>query len=610
MSDAYGRNTVFSYTNSLITSEDDPETPAETRIWYGATETGNGAYPRSLKSVTDRRGVVTSFKYDARGNLIEKSLGTATTPADLDGDGTASSGEKAVDSWTYTARDLPETATDPSGVMTKWFYEDTDYPYLATRIETQAQGQLVSQTTRTFYEVGTSAYGLLQSERVAAGSPDEALTEWQYDSSGFPIRRVSYTGTGDPSVAVDLKHNLRGELIEEKDALNRKWTYSYDAMGRRIAAERRDAGGALISWNYVYYNLNGEPEWTDGPRSNPEDFTWSTYDGHGRLTENLVWRVQSRADGQGLESPMGDGMVATTLNKYDLFNNLIETRTPRGHSITMGYDGVGRMTSRQFYEGIKGNGGALKASESFTYEPGGEVATHTGVLGGLTSSLYNARGQFAQTHQRRRFGREWRYYPDGRLFKEILRNGSAWETVYNDVSRTVTRTLKAGGLPIKTQVKVFDRRGNCISETSGGYTFARTYDALDRLKSVAGPAGTAISARQTATYSYPDAAGRQEVVTNGLNETTVTLRDAIGRVESVEVRDGSNSLVSVKTYAYSSDHNKVTETVAAAPAHWSRKPGAITRASPPCSARPTAPSSFTVTTMEGSFSSISTVQGD
>jgi RHS repeat-associated protein len=558
--DAYNRDTVFSYANSLVTSEDDPETPPEARAWYGATETGNGAYPRSLKSVTDRRGVVTFFKYDARGNLVEKSLGTDAAPADLDGDGTAASGEKAVSSWTYTALDLPATATEPSGILTKWFYEDAAYPYLATRIETHAQGQLVSQTTRAFYEVGTTAFGLLQSERLAAGSPDEALTEWQHDTRGFPSRRTSHTGTGDPIVVTDLKHNLRGELTEEKDALNRKWTYAHDAMGRRIAAERRDAGGTLLSWDYVYYNLNGEPEWTDGARYNPEDTTWSKYDGHGRLTEKLVWRSQSRSDGQGLQAPVGDALIATTLNKYDLFNNLIETRTPRGHSVAMGYDGIGRLTSRQFYEGIKDNGGVLKASEAFTYEPGGEVQTHTGVLGGITTTLYNARGQLRKRTHPDGSVEEWRYYPDGRLFKEILRNGSAWETTYNDPARTVTRTLKAGGSPIKTQVKVFDRRGNCISETADGHTFTKTYDGLNRLKTATGPGATATSAQQTASYAYPDAAGREERVTNGLNETTTTLRDALGRVESVEVRDAANTLVSVRTYAYSPDHAKVTET--------------------------------------------------
>lgn len=567
--DAYDRDTVFSYTSSLVTSEDDPETPPEARAWYAATETGNGAYPRSLKSVTDRRGVVTFFKYDARGNLVEKSLGTDAAPADLDGDGAASGGEKALTTWTYTALDLPQTAAEPSGIVTKWFYDDGDYPYLATRIETHSQGQLVTQTARAFYEKtggATTAFGLLQSERVAAGSPDEALTEWQHDDRGFATRRTSHTGNGDPNVVADLKHNLRGELIEETDALNRKWIYAYDAMGRRIAAERRDAGGALLSWDYVYYNLNGEPEWTDGARYNPEDYTWSKYDGHGRLTEKLAWRSQSRSDGQGLQAPVGDALIATTLHKYDLFNNLIETRTPRGHSVAMSYDGIGRMTSRQFFQGIKDNGGALMASEVFTYEPGGEVATHTGVLGGVTSNHYNARGQLRKRTNPDGSVEEWRYYPDGRLFKEILRNGSAWETIYDDVARTVTRQLKAGGSsPIKTQVKVHDRRGNCISESADGHTFTKTYDALNRLKSATGPGSTATSAQQTATYSYPDAAGREERVTNGLNETTTTLRDALGRVESVEVRDASNTLVSVRTYAYSPDHTKVTETAGSGP---------------------------------------------
>ena len=572
--DAYGRQTRFDYVSSLMTGEDDPETPAEVREWYLPGDNSVGAYPRSLKQITDRRGVVTFFKYDTRGNLVEKSVGTDLNPADLDGDGVASAGEKAVTSWTYSTAapwDRVTTQTEPSAVITKWFYEDGDYPYLPTRVEKHAGGQLVSKTVRTFYEkLGTpSAYGLLLNERVAADSTDEAKVDWEHSSKGFPTKRTSLTGTPtDPAVVVDLVHNLRGELIEEKDALNRQWKYNYDAMGRRIWAERRDAANNLLSWDYTYYNLNGEVEWADGPRYDPEDYTWARHDGHGRRTEEIRWRSKANNTGTGVEAGVGDQLTSTTFFRFDKFNNLEEVRTPRRHSVWMEYDQIGRMTGRRYFEGYAsgyGQGGS-KATERFTYEPGGEVWTHASVLGGTTTMLYNARGRVRNRMNADASVEDWRYFPDGRIYREYLRHpagtlGSYWETTYDDLNRIVTRRLKnSGGTTLKTQIKGYDRRGNCISETADGFTFAKTYDDLNRIKTITGPGATATSAQQVTTYNYPDGAGREEQVANALGEKTITLRDALGRLESMEVRAADNGLVRKTSYVYSADHSKVTTT--------------------------------------------------
>lgn len=579
--DADNRSTRFDFANSLVTSEDDPETPPEMREWYPANSVpgSNGAYPRSLKQITDRRGVVTFFKYDARGNLLEQWIGTTATqttpahPADLDGDGNPA--ETVATIWTYETIapfDRVKTETDPSGVITKWFYEDPLYPYLASRIEKWAPSsgggaaQFVAKTLRWYGNPldWSGVYGHLVFEQVAFGSADEFNVFWSYDTKGFPTNKyvAGTASTGYPPFrSVYFVHNFRGELIEEADTLGRKWIYGYDAMGRRISSERQNEWGALVSWDYTYFNLNGEPEWSDGPRYDPEDYAWRKYDGHGRQTEEIRWRAEAKGDGSGVFAPAGDTLTSTSFAKYDLYNNLIESRDPRHNSVTMSYDGIGRMIGKSFYDGYFGAGGTLKAGESFTYEPGGKVWTHTDVLGGTTTLLYNARGQMRKRTNTDGSVEEWRYYKDGRVFKEILRNGSYWETTYEDFNRVVTRRLKnSGGTVLKTQVKGYDRRGNCISETIDGATFTNTYDGLDRLKTSTGPTATGTTAQQMVTYSYPDGEGREVDAANGLGEKTITMRDALGRMESEEVRTAGDVVVRKTSYAYSADHSKVTVT--------------------------------------------------
>ncbi|MFD0892905.1 HNH endonuclease [Luteolibacter ambystomatis] len=566
--DAYGRSTVFTYVDGLITSEDDPETPAETREWYGANETGAGAYPRSLKKITDRRGVVKAFKYDSKGNVIEKSLGTDATPADIDGDGVASSGEKSVTTWTYNDRCLPVTQTDPSGMTTKWFYDDSLYPYLASRVEKWVGATLVSKVVRQFgARTGTSRYakGLVEWEKTAEGSADESRIDWDYDDRGFATVKTSRTGTDDPDVAVLLKHNLRGELIEEKqtgagDRPDQKWSYTYDAMGRRTIAQRQ--AGSLKSIVQTYYTLNGEVEWTDGMRTGVNDRVLNRYDKNGRLSERLQWLSAAKADGSGVETPQGDAAVATTFYSYDKFNNLIEVRTPRRNSIAAEYDGIGRATRVDYYSGYKGSGGVVKASRWLAYEPGGQVSQETSTLGGVTKCYYNARGQLRKRENSDGSIHEWRYYADGRPAKEILPNGSYKELVYDDANRTVTERLKSSaGTVLKTAVSVFDRRGNLTSETKGGFTTTTAYDGLSRPRTITGPPATSQAARRIDIFRYPDPLGRETRMTNALNEVTISLSDALGRVESVEIQDSAGHTVSKATTSYTPDFNGTTTTV-------------------------------------------------
>ena len=56
----------------------------------------------------------------------------------------------------------------------------------------------------------------------------------------------------------------------------------YDPMGRITARRVFDQNSNNLSTEYFYYNQNGELQWYDGPRSNPEDYVYHVYDAAGR----------------------------------------------------------------------------------------------------------------------------------------------------------------------------------------------------------------------------------------------------------------------------------------------------------------------------------------
>jgi RHS repeat-associated protein len=549
--DAYDRTTRYEYVNSQITLVRDPLNQDITQEWYQPGDASPGAYPRSLKKRIDKRGLVTEFKYDSVGNRFE----TKTT-GDLTGDGVS---DVATSTAAYNSLNLPTEVVEVNGNSQKFFYQSPLSPYLLTRVENRTPAGLVSQTVTEYENVGSAPFakGLVKRVYRAQGSPDEALVTFTHNANGFPTSEVRSTGTSDPAVALTYRYNLRGELVERIDAANRKTVFAYDGRGNKVWEEHRDENGALLAWNYDYFNANGEIEWSDGPRYYPEDYVLRRYDGFGRLKETLAWRSQAKSDGSWVEPAAGDNLVATTKHKYNLFGDLIEVMDPRGHLAKMDYDAIGQKLQARRYDAA--NPTVPLQTESFTYEPGGQVATYTNPLGGVTTTFYTASGQPRRVENPDGSILEWRYRTDGRVEKEILSNGSFYEITYDDFNRTVTRTLKdSAGAVLAVTSSVADRRGNVIQATDAeNYVCAKTYDDLDRLKTETGPPATAQSAQQSIALTY-DAAGIVLVSTNALGETVTTHRDALGRPVKIETRNSENKLQRVQSFAYSPDHHAVT----------------------------------------------------
>ena len=544
--------TTYTYANGLVTSITDPLNQQEIQEWYLPGDVSTGAYPRSIKKRIDKRGLITEFQYDSNGNVSQK-----TVTGNLSGD-PAATAEVNTTTYQYNSRNRVTEVLTTGNHKTVLKYEDTNFPDHVTTTEKWSGTTLVSTSSNSYYNVvsgGRASYGLLQQEKRATGTADESTVTYTHSPEGFHLTKTQTTGTTDPTVVTNYRYNFRGELVEEKDAIGRKWNYLYDDAGRRTGEERRDEAGNLVWWNYSYYNKNGELEWVDGPRSGPEDYVWKKYDGGGRPLEEIRWRSQAKLDGSGIEAPRGDTLHATSFFKHDYFNNLIETTDARRNATVMAYDAIGQLTEKKSYEG-SATTGTLLSTETFEHEPGGEVSLHVNPLGGETRTFFTSTGLLRKKENPDGSVLEWRYYLDGRLWKEILPNGHYWETVHDDATRTTTRTYrKADGSALGSEITLTDRRGNVVSNTDiEGNVFTTAFDHLDRVKSQTGPAATTSSAQRSQTVTY-DNCGKTLIVTDGANRPTTTTFDAIGRPLRVDI-NGER----VTTYVYSADHHKTTVT--------------------------------------------------
>jgi len=576
--DVFNNTNRYDYTNSLITKITDALNQTVIQDWYVSSETNKaGYYPRSLESRTDVRGLTTYFKYDANGNVTN----TVVT-GDLTGDGTTQSATNTI---TYDTNNLPTLTVDPVGNKVQTIYH-AQFPFLPEYIVRLAGSTPIS-TNRMFYTSVTNtlsfggvnytnlAIGLLQREIRAFGSTDAATNDYAYDGRGFITQSVRYTGTTDPAVTNTFFYNDRNQLTEQTDAAGRKTKLDYDAMGRPILREVYEAGQTLpLAWEYSYFNDNGELTWSDGPRYNPEDYVWRDYDGSGRNITEIHWRSQAKNDGSGVEAPAGYNLYAQTFREFDAFGNLKRTINPLGAITTNTWDVLGRLVQAKAFDF---NGTTVLSTEGFAYEPGGQVRFHTNALGGVTETQYTTNGLPKFRKNADGSTNAWRYYVDGRTYREIEGNGAYWQSTYDDANRRTSRIFySAAGTPLATNLAELDRRGNLVKRTDeGGFVFTNAFDGLDRVKISAGPPVVTVHEacgpvpgcgnwvtnilQQKITYFY-DAAGVTTTNVNALGEKTIAITDALGRPVKTEIRDTNNVLVRVTSTAYAADHHSVTVT--------------------------------------------------
>jgi YD repeat-containing protein len=573
--DVFGNPTTYTYSNSLITKIAQPLGLTIEQYWYADNATAPG-YRRGLWKQKDARGLWTEYQYDVSGNVTNRIL----SGADLTGDGVTN---VTFTSLYDTNLNLVLETTDPASNRVQFIYS-TNYPYLVERLVRWAGATTVS-TNQFFYGNASNvvsdgifsrtnqAFGLLQREVRAGG----ATNEWTHDGRGFAIEQRAYPKTADglpnndPAVITQLFYNDRSELVERTDGAGRKTRLDYDAMSRPEWREVFDESGQRVAGEYSYYNENGELTWQDGPRFDPEDYVWRDHDGAGRKIMEIRWRSRGREDGGGVESESGDDLFATTRYEHDPFGNLLRMVNPRGVATTNAWDALGRLTRRVVLE----TDGSLLSTEGFGYEPGGQVAFHTNALGSHTETQFTTTGQ-----PRRRINPDgstngWRYYPDGRLRREIQSNGAYWETAYHDAARTTTRIFhSSSGTALATNVMEQDGRGNLVRRVdAAGFAFTNVFDGLDRLKWSAGPViahtlptnsppvpGAPPPPTQQATTNYFDAAGLAATNLNALGEKTITFSDALGRVTRSEIRDKSNNLIRLAATSYAANHHSATTT--------------------------------------------------
>ena len=520
----------------------------------------------------DSGAVVTTYTYDAQGQLLQTATARGGNRATLE-----------TTSYAYDGLGRLLSSTDPLGNVTTHSYGDAT----RTQVTTAANGLV---TTQVF-----STAGLLLSTTQSATGQASRTTTYRYDADG------RLTATTDPSGATSYTfYDADGRIAGTVDPLGAVVAYGYDADGRMTSSTAYATTVSTAGWTGTM------PANLPVPASNANDRTThdvydaagrviatidptgavisTTYDGAGQivgtrayatpLTGTALTNFLATADLSSLPTSSRDRLTQAF---YDADGQLLATVDAAGQVVRHVYDDAGReietIASATPVNGTFASDGALAAALTTStqdqitrryFDGTGTQVAQIDAEGYLTTTTHD---ETAHTTTTARYATALTtaqlngltgsesvstlvallgpspaseintclYDADGRKSVETAVDGTVTQYHYNAVgqlTQTVVTPISGQGAARTTQASD-DAFGDMTSTTDAtGATVTSTYDAL-------GQRVTTTDALGNTLYAYYDADGRlaytvqgQPVdgVANARGAITAYSYDAFGQV--------------------------------------------------------------------------------
>jgi len=481
---AIGRLLSLSDRNGYVTSFTYNAAGQLTTVTDPAGRSLHFSYRKNLvSSVTDPAGRVVSYLYDAAGDLVRSY----------------DAGRRAWN-YSYDAQHRMVGMSDPRGDSTTTVYDGTGRVVsqtdpmgrTTTHSYSAAAGTGFGSTTvtdpRGFQTVYDYAGGEVTSTTQGVNTPQQITTSYTYDPA-----TLAQTSSTDPrGNTTTSTYDGEGNLLSTTDPMGRTTSYTYNALNEPLTVT--DPSGIT---------------------------TTSVYDGRGNLVSRTTGgETTSYTYGDALHP--GDVTAITdpdgyiTHFAYDADGNQISVTDADGNTSSSTYDGIGRMISSTTPN---------QKTTKYTYDAMDDLLTVTDPLGHKATNVYD---------------------PAGNVTATVDRSGNTTEYVY-DRDNELTLTLQRG----RTVRTAYDAAGDVISSTDGaGRVTNYEYDALDRRTEVIDPLG------HTTATAY-DADGNAVSVTDPSGRVTSNAYDADNELTSTTYSDGMTPPVS---YTYDADGRRTSMT--------------------------------------------------
>jgi RHS repeat-associated protein len=497
--DRNGNQTRFVYdsTRNLETSRTEAYGTSFART---ITTTWHATY-RLPATITEPSGVsgvnlVTTFTYDAAGNLTKKNM-------------TAGSN---VREWNYTVNSRGQVLTidgprtDLTDVTTIAYYADND-TCVACRGQVYTVTNAASQvTTFNSYDLDgrptqiTDPNGVVTTLTyktrgwLASRSTGGETTSYDYDDAGNLNKVTLPDGSW-----VSYEYDVAGALVGVGDSLGNSIDYELDVMGFRVGETTYDPNGALSRTLQRVYDYMQRLDRDVGAASQTTIYTYDYNRNLKTITDPLGRLTTNNYDALNRLTSIVDAASGTTTFTYDAKDRLSTVKDPKISSTTnYTYNGLGDLTQQVSPD---------TGTTAFTYDAAGNVATQTDARSVVTTYTYDTLN---------------------RVTAATVTDG----TVTYEYDNTTTGGAYAKGKLTK------------ITDPSG--TTGYVYDTLGRVTSKA-QVTNATPANKTFTVGYSYSSGRQTGITYPSGRAIAYTFDSKGQIASVTV-DGSTTILSSAAY--------------------------------------------------------------
>ncbi|BFG79443.1 hypothetical protein PTKU46_74760 [Paraburkholderia terrae] len=525
-----------------------------------------------LRNEINGEGYLTSYRYDAFGNVVERMQGQRI-------DQTLLSAPQQV-SVTFNARGAVGTVLDV------WI----DGVKAGSVTLTSASNTAYSLTLANVVPVANHTI-----EFRSASTANVVVQNGKFGTRAFAANAlISVPVGGSPSqvtarCALDVTTNLLAWAVTLTQI--ERTVYAYDAMNRLSSRTTYSSGGDSIT-SFAYDSLGNETSERTGTRAST-----FRYDTQGRLTGQLTgegsatlaalgssptqaqvdavwksWGVSYAYDAGGNRMSMTDANGNVTRYYYDVAGRLAYVINPMGETTEFLYDAFGDMTQTTVYAtrlaaGVLGTltGGVLTDSlrqtltvlgndglasrTSFTYGAAGRLLQRTDALGTQTGFSYNSFGELVAQTSNIASGvtttTQYDYDQRGQQITQVTDAGGLnliTRATYDAFGRLIEST-DANGVVRQNE---YDREGNVIVITDGtGGKATMTYDAFGNVLTRTDRTGNMTA------YAY-SAFNRQSTITTPEGIKTVATYNEFGQV--IVLTDGRGNSTS---YTYDRDGNLI-----------------------------------------------------
>jgi RHS repeat-associated protein len=463
----------------------------------------------------------------------------------------------------------PPTAACPSGCKTGYTY--TAGTEAAVGGGTEPAGLLASVTSPaggvTSYEYGSDG------DVAQVTDPLGLVTTYTYDNLGRQLTETQTSSTYPNGLTTSYAYDSQDRVLTETDPpVTDRVTGD---VHTKVTSYAYDADGNVTSLTV-----------SDGTGGDPSRTTSYTYTAHGAMASET--------------DPLGN----TTTYTYDAMGDQLTETNPAGVTTAHSYDAAGNLLTTAM-EGYTGNPSAPITAENLVeesraYDPAGQLAAVTNVMGTTTDYTYYGNGKLASSYVTCSTGANcvngkedvhaYGYDATGNQVSETAPDGLVADTTYNADNQPVAQTVDPTGVD-RVATTTYDPDGDVVSQslTAGGETQTQTatYNAMDQVLSqtvdntgnqdltttyVRDQRGLVVSETDpegNITTIENDEAGRPVVETapavasqtgNGAapvtaNPVTTTGYDTFGDQAETQDADGN-----IATFAYDADGNRVSAT--------------------------------------------------